>query len=167
MFEGFCIAVTHDFFDNTKDEKMKLKIPEYLEDYPFSITLTALKEQYAKHKTVRGFSYDTNFITREVLSTRQLSKSNPMDLISFSNIQDDKEKALNFIKSSIDIVVKDGMKLLSEYSPFISYISVTRHKNADNTTLNRYKTELEKYFADNKIEIPKRTTSWLDKLFKS
>jgi len=165
LFEGFYLAFTHDFLPDATDQKGKIKIPAYLENYPFSIPLTALKEQYTKHMTATDFTFDSNFITREVLATNQFTKKNPMDIFTFDNIQHNSQNAENYIKSSIDTVITDGMKLLREYSPVISYMAVTRHKGVDNTTLNKHKTGLEKYLADNKIEIPERNKSWIHKFF--
>lgn len=160
MFVGFFLAVTHDFFANTIDNKGKLKIPVYLEDYPFSISLSALEGQYAKHKTVTDFSYDTNYLTKEVISTRQFTKIDPNEIIAFDDIQIDSQKAIDYIKLAVDTTITGGLKLLDEYSPVVSYHAVTRHKNLDNTILNKHKTELEKYFADNKIQTPKGKTGW-------
>lgn len=62
-FEGFYIAFTHDFNNE--------KIPIYLEDFPFSISMPELERQYQKHASAQQFNCDTNFITREVLPTRK------------------------------------------------------------------------------------------------
>ncbi len=74
MFEGFYLAMTHDFFRNTRDGKGNIKVPSNLENFPFSIPLLELKYQYRKHQSVLKFTYDTNFITRETLPTRKHTK---------------------------------------------------------------------------------------------
>jgi len=55
--------------------------------------------------------------------------------------------------------------LLEEYSPEISYLSMTRFKGVNDFTLDRFKGELEKYFEENNIEIPKRKKGWFRRLF--
>ena len=167
VFNGFCLALTHDFLPYTKDEKGEIKIPIYLENYPFSIPLIALNEQYIKHHTVTDFTYDANFISREVLTTRKFTKVNQSDLFNDFNVQQDRQKSELYVKSAINIVESDGMKLLNEYSPVASYLAVTRHQNSENMQLNQFKLILKQYLTENNIEIPKRKTNWFKKLFNN
>src|SRR5271155_3512505 len=74
LFEGYYLVLTHDFFNNTCDEKGRLKLPGYLEKYPVSISLERLTQQYEEHDSIFDFDCDMNFLTREVATTRQRSE---------------------------------------------------------------------------------------------
>ncbi len=78
-FHGFYIALTNDFFDSVKGEGGSLKLSSFLEEYPFSIPVDELEDQYKKSGSVIKFKYDTNFLTREVLATRK-NGSSPFSL---------------------------------------------------------------------------------------
>jgi hypothetical protein len=93
LFQGFYLALTHDFMSNVTFKKEKLKVPSYLEEYPFSIALSDLPNQYAKHRSARDFSYDTNFLTREVHTTGRLNKKDPFAILGFQSLLSNGEQA--------------------------------------------------------------------------
>lgn len=165
-FKGFAISLTHDFLSNTFDENNKIRIPSYPEEFPFSIPLEDLKLQYSKFGTVKDFDFDTNFLTREIMPTRRFSGKRNLNDIAYNYTRDLPSYTQEYIDSSIDIMLKEGMKLWEEFSPIISYLSVTRHGINDGNTLSRFKKELENYFEKNNIRYPKSRFSWLKRFLR-
>ena len=163
-FEGFTLALTHDFISNTKNDTGKFKIPTYLEDYPVSISIDTLARQYKEHRTSVHFDCDMNFLTREVLTTRKHSNSNPIDFLSFESILNEDKKAEEYINSSIKTLSTDGMKFFKEFSPALSYMVLTKYQNLDAWQINQFKDEILKYMEDNNLEIPQRKKSWWKKI---
>ncbi len=47
-FEGYYLALTHNFFSNTRDPKGRLKLPGYIEQYPVSISMDELENQFRR-----------------------------------------------------------------------------------------------------------------------
>lgn len=56
------------------------------------------------------------------------------------------------------------MKLLNEYSPIISYLSVTRFEVSD-PTISKFKNELGAWLHSQQIPFPKHPSNWLNRLF--
>lgn len=152
-FQGFYIALTHDFLIG----KDSFKLSPFLEDYPFSISIDELENQYQKYDSVKQFDCDTNFLTRVVLSTRTDTST---ILSIYDKIRYDENLASNVIGSIADNTVKFGLKLMDEYSPEVSYQSITRHKKVKDFTLDKFKGEIEKFCLDNNLSLRKQKKSW-------
>lgn len=156
QFLGFYIVVTNDFIGNTKDELGGLKLSSFLEDYPFSISIDDLESQYQKFDSVLDFEYDTNFMTRAVLPTRTKSKTFSI----YDKIRHDEKLVIREVNSVADKTIKFGLRLMNEYSPAVSYQSVTRHKKAKDHILEMFKAEIEQYCLNNNIALPKQKKNW-------
>jgi hypothetical protein len=163
FYDGLYIALTHDFISNTKDEKGQLKVPTYLENYPVSISLNTLVQQYKKYNSSRDFDCDMNFLTREVLTTRS---SDPYELFENQRILEDDITAEKFIDSAVDILLSDGMKFFKEFSPEISYLALTKHRKVEWFEIENFKKDLEKYMHENGVELPRHKVSWWKKLIR-
>ena len=156
-FQGFYIGATHDFLTHATNNLKELTLSPFLEDYPFSISIDDLEKQYQKFSSVNDFDYDTNFLTRVVLSTR----TNTSTILSmYDKIRRDENLARTTVNLVADKTIKFGVTLLNEYSPNVSYQSVTRHKKAKDFILDKFKGEIEKYCLDNNISVYKRKRNW-------
>ncbi len=156
-FQGFYIAATNDFLTNLAKVPNGLMLSPFLEDYPFSISIEDLEKQYQKFGSVKRFDYDTNFLTRVVLPTRT-EKGTILSM--YDKIRDDEHLAKPIVNAVADKTIEYGLKLLNEYSPNISYLSVTRYKKAKDHTLDRFKEEIEKYCVSNNIQLDKKKKNW-------
>ncbi|ELR68826.1 hypothetical protein C900_05839 [Fulvivirga imtechensis AK7] len=163
-FEGLYIALTHDFLENTKRENGDIRIPSYLEEFPVSISIELLPEQYKRHKTPVDFKYDLNFLTREVLPTRRHSKNNFLQFLRFSQMRDDSHEMEEYIHSSMEVLSHHGMQLFDEFTPEISYHAVTRYE-AEHPALEQFRKELERYFLYNSKPIPKKKMAWFKRFW--
>jgi hypothetical protein len=157
FFQGFYVAMTHDFLTTVKNDAKELTLSPFLEDYPFSISVDDLESQYKKFASVKDFDYDTNFLTRVVLRTRTDTST---ILSMYDKIRYNESLAKTVVNSVADKIIEFGLKLLNEYSPTVSYQSVTRHKKVNDFILERFKNEIEKYCLDNNIPLYKPKKSW-------
>lgn len=155
-FEGFCLAFTHDFFQNTIDSKGNTKTPSFLEDFPISIPLEVLEKQYGKYKSSADFDYDMNFLTREVLTTRKYTPSNPARFLDFEELLKNDIKAEKYIRESIEIVNDIGIRFFNEFNAQITYKALTKFPNLNAWQINKYLEEVKEYMNKNNIEIPKQ-----------
>jgi len=151
-FTGFYISMTHDFLGAPAGAN-ELALSSFLEDYPYSISIDDLESQYRKFRSVNDFDYDTNFMTRVVLATRtESSNAFPM----YDKIRHDEHLARAIVNSVADKVIEFAPKLLDEYSPSVSYKSVTRHRKAKAFILERFKNQIVNYCAENNITLHKK-----------
>ena len=165
-FTGFYIALTHDFLSSRGTQNEKLAVPVSLESYPVSISLQELRQQYSQHESILDFTYDLNFMTRCILTTRHRSKFNSFDILNFAKIHENDNRAEEYIKSSFDILTKEGMMFFNNFSPMVSYKAVTKFEGTEDQTIERFKSELEHYFKDNNIQLERPKTSWFRKYFR-
>lgn len=163
-FEGLYIALTHDFLENTKRENGDIRIPSYLEEFPVSISIELLPEQYKKYRAAVDFKYDLNFLTREVLPTRKNSKNNFLQFLRFSQMKDDSHEMEEYIYSSLEILSHYGMRFFNEFAPEVSYHAVTRF-DAEHPALDQFKKELERHFLYSSKPIPKKKMAWFKRLW--
>jgi hypothetical protein len=70
-----------------------------------------------------------------------------------------------YIVTSIDTVLKEGMQLMEEYAPEVSYRSITKYK-VDDFTLNNFREELDQYFNQYQIQRPGQNGGLLQKIFR-
>lgn len=156
-FQGFYIAATNDFLINEDNNLQELKLSPFLEDYPFSISIDGLEDQYRKFDSVDKFDYDTNFLTRVVLPTRKEANS---IFSMYDKIRHDENLAKKVVNSVADKTVTFGLKLFNEYSPNVSYQSVTRHRKTRDFILDRFKENIEKYCLTNNIVLNSGKKGW-------
>lgn len=156
-FQGFYIAATNDFLTTSNNNSKELILSPFLEDYPFSISIEDLENQYQKFDSVNNFKYDTNFLTRVVFPTRTDTST---ILSMYDKIRRDENLAKTIINSVADKTIKYSVRLLNEYSPIISYQSVTRHKKVNDFILEKFKVDIEKYCLDNNIGLKKQKKNW-------
>lgn len=141
FFANFYLAMTYDFLSNTFDKKGKLKPPPYLEDYPVSISLHCLQQQFKKFKKVTDFSACLNFTVREVAVTRHLYRNESM--IIFESLPENKE-AKTYIKKCIDIMTSDGLKFAKQYKPQICLDTLSKYKS-DDSTITEFQLEIKEF----------------------
>ena len=166
FFEGFFVAFTHDFLENTKDANGNMKIPTSLEEFPISIPLELLKKQYRKYKKSTDFNYDLNFLTREVLTSRKFTSANSSRFLDFEKLLINDIKAEEYIRDSIEIVNDLGLRFFSEFNTQITYKTLTKFPSIDDRQINKYLEEVIEYMTKNNIEIPKRKRGLVSRLFK-
>lgn len=164
-FEGFYLALTHDFISNTRDRNGALRIPTHLEEYPVSISAEVLAEQYGKHNSIVNFAYNLNYLSREILPSRKFSNPNSLPFLRFAHLQEHPDQLEAYIHQTIEIISRQGMRLLNEFSPQVSYRAVTRYNN-DHPVLDTFKRETELFLRSNNMAIPARKDSWFKRLWR-
>jgi len=119
------VCYSLDSMSNFRKENNKLNISVHLSDYQISIPTQILKHQYGRYQNVKEFRYDLNFLTRESLTTRNRI---PTDLGLFFN-QLKKPKHLNegYIKSSIQIILNEGLKLKDQFDSAVAYLALDKY----------------------------------------
>jgi hypothetical protein len=166
FFEGFHLACTHDFMENTKTDKGKFKLPTLLADYPVSIPLKMLVEQYSKHNSIFNFDFDINYLTRVVLKTRNYSFSESIEFLAYDDMLKDDIRATDYIENSIKILKKEGFRFFNEFSPKVSLFALSRYKRLNAWAIENFKKEIVNYMVSNNIELPKFRNNWWNRILK-
>lgn len=166
IFEGFYIAFTHDFLENTKDANGRMKIPPFLEDYPISIPLEVLKKQYSKYKKSTDFDFDMNFLTREIFTSRKYTSANSSRFLDVDKLLNNDIKAEKYIRDSIEILNDLGLRFFREFNTQITYKVLTKWPRKDERQINKHLEEIKEYMTKKDIEIPKCKKGFVSRLFK-
>lgn len=153
-FMGFHLAFTHDFMSIPKTNSGTYKIPAALENYPVSISLDQLKEQFARYNKPDQFSYDLNFMSREIYPKRRM-RPNLNARIDFEKRMQSEKESKKYIDAAIDTILAEGMWFFKDFSPTLSYLAVTRHAIEDQK-MQQLKNMLENYFQQQQLELPVR-----------
>ncbi|HUM52621.1 MAG TPA: hypothetical protein PK431_12435 [Chitinophagales bacterium] len=136
VFTGFIFCYSYLFLDNFKDEKGKLKIAPYAEDYLITIDCSDLNALSKKYKNIADFKYEFNFSKRG------------MNFLSFQNETFDlnnlnvhaTNQTINekYIENSVLQAKELGVKYLKQLNPQITLKLLKESKNKiDNEILKK------------------------------
>jgi hypothetical protein len=151
-FEGLFVAVTHDFFSNTKDAKGKFKLPSYPSDFPIYADLEIVSKQYRLHKHPSEFEYDLNASTRE--GTGRSSQEQFKNASNLAQMIDDADATKQYIETTVDLLVSVGMRLGHECTPLTTFKVLTRYSKALIMPCWTVFPDLVRYLKVHNIEVP-------------
>ena len=147
-FLGYYLAVTYDFMHNVKIEKSKAIPPPYIENYPTSISVFRLFEQYEQHDHISDFECGLHsFSWDEGLSTSKAVGNLFAERSLGPHVMDSHSNASQFISETIADVKSKGMLFLDQITPELSLEFLDRHFSKEWSLVESLQDDLRNHLA--------------------
>jgi hypothetical protein len=139
VFTGFIFCYSHLFLSNFSDEKGKLKIAPYAEDYLITIDCIDLNELNKKYKNIADFKYEFNFSKRGINFLSFHDET--FDLINLDIQTTNQINIEKYIEDSVLQAKRLGVKYLKQLNPKITLKLLKESNNLiDNEILKKLTT---------------------------
>jgi hypothetical protein len=144
--DEFYLAFTHTFFSTVQNKGGKYLLPSLLEQYPLSINITELRDQYRQHVSVRTFTCALHHLTRAHLPEKATNKKSGFSLVAFfKNLFS--TKSPSDVINPIEVTLQEGMLLLSEFTPALSLEILSKNKGFNDSFIENQVAEIQQYLS--------------------
>lgn len=145
--DEFFLAFTHTFFSTVQSKGGKYLLPPLLEQYPLSINIKEIRDQYRQHNSVQTFTCALHHLTRSYQPVTATKDKPGLSLVAFFNRLFTKNPSQEFI-NPIEVTLQEGMRLFGEFSPSLSYDILLKNRVFNHAILEAQLQECQQYLSD-------------------
>ena len=145
--DEFFLAFTHTFFSTVQSKGGKYLLPSLLEQYPLSINITELRDQYRQHTSVQTFTCPLHHLTRSYHPATTTQDKPGLSLVAFFKRLFTKNATPDFV-NPIEVTLQEGMRLFREFSPSLSYEILSKNLEFNHAILETQRQECQQYLSN-------------------